>query len=167
MPVAGKCQVAFGATFPLRDFSGRTESLSGEFVTDPSDLRQGATGILRISVTGLRTGVDGRDRDMWKALEAERFPQVRFAVEHVEPSFHSVTDKADVLLTIRGQMVIRNVERPMTFLGRVRFRDERLWVRGESTLRMTDFGITPPKRFFLAVRDQVTVSFDLTLAPAE
>jgi hypothetical protein len=31
---------------------------------------------------------------------------------------------------------------------------------------MTEFGISPPKKLFLAVRDEVTVGFDLTLAPA-
>lgn len=167
VPVAGRSQVGFGAGFPLGDFTGRGEDLSGEFRADPSDLRLGVTGTLRVAVQGLRTGVSGRDRDMWKVMEAERFPRIRFAVESVESSFPAITDKADVLLTIKGSLLIRDVERPMTFLGRVRFRDDRLWVRGEATLRMTDFGIPPPKKLFLAVRDQMTVSFDLTLAPAE
>lgn len=163
-PIAGKSHVAFGATFTLGDFGGQNERVSGEFTLDPSDLRQGATGVLRVDVAGFRTGIEGRDRDLGQALDVTRFPQMRFTVEQVEATFNSVSDRSDVLLTIKGRMLIRDVERPMTFPGRVRLRDDRLWVRGESPLRMTDFGVSPPKRLFLSVGDQVTVRFDLTLA---
>ncbi len=166
LTVAGKSTVSFQAHYPFGDFTGQGEDLSGEFKADSSDLRQGVSGTLRVAVKGLRTGVNGRDQDMRRALEAERFPDMRFAIESVEPSFPSITDRTDVLLTIKGSLLIRDVERPMTVLGRVRVRDGRLWVRGEATLRMTDFGITPPKRLFLAVRDQVAVAFDLTLEAA-
>jgi len=166
VPVPGKSQVGFEAKFPLGDFAGRGERLEGEIKLDPADLRRSVAGILRVDVLGLRTGLDGRDRDMRKTLEADRFPVIRFTVESVEASFPSVTDKADVLLTIRGQMLIRDVERPLTFLGRARFRDGELWVRGDATVKFTEFGMAPPKRLFVAVRDAVMVSFDLTLAPA-
>jgi hypothetical protein len=53
----------------------------------------------------------------------------------------------------------------MTFPARVRLRDEKLWVRGEGELKMTDFGMMPPKRLFLEVGDRVRVAFDVTLAP--
>jgi polyisoprenoid-binding protein YceI len=166
VPVPGKSQVAFDAKFTLGDFSGRAEGPDGEFTIDPTDLRQAIKGTVRVGVATLRTGVSGRDSDMRKALDAERFPQIRYTVESVEASFSSVTDKADVLLTIRGQMVIRDVERPLVLLGRARLRDGDLWVRGDGTLKMSEFGITPPKRLFLAVGDQVIVSFDLTLSTA-
>jgi polyisoprenoid-binding protein YceI len=164
-PITGKSHVAFGATFTLGDFEGKNERVSGEVTLDPSDLRQGATGVLRVDVGGFRTGIESRDRDLGQALQVARFPQIRFTVQQVEATFNSVSDRSDVLLTIKGLMLIRDVERPMTFPGRVRLRDDRLWVRGESLLRMTDFGISPPKRLFFSVGDQVTMRFDLTLAP--
>ncbi|OGK83691.1 MAG: hypothetical protein A2X52_16260 [Candidatus Rokubacteria bacterium GWC2_70_16] len=166
-PAAGKSQVWLSASFPLGDFTGRTEDLGGEFHADPADLRQAVTGTLRVNAAALRTGMDGRDRDMWKALDVQAHPEIRFVVQAVEPSFNSITETADVLLAIKGLMAIRGVERAMTVPGRVRFRSDRLWVRGESRLRMTDFGITPPRRLFLTVRDEVGVAFDVTLEPAE
>lgn len=164
-PVPGKSEVTFDVRFPMGDFSGRSEQVGGEIEADPADLRTAVTGRVLVQAATLRTGLDGRDRDMWKALEVERHPEIRFAVASVEPSFPSVTDHSDVLLTIKGAMLIHGVERPMTVLGRVRVRDGRLWVRGESRIRMTDFGIAPPKRLFLAVTDDVALRFDLTLAP--
>lgn len=165
-PVPGKSQVAFEAKFSLGDFAGRGDRLEGEITLDPADLRQSIAGSVKVDVLGLRTGLDGRDRDMRKTLEADRFPSVRFTVESVESSFPSVTDKADVLLTIRGRMQIRDVERPLTLLGRARFRAGELWVRGDATVKFTDFGMAPPRRLFVAVRDELMVTFDLTLAPA-
>ena len=167
VPTSGKSHVWFSASFPLGDFTGRTEDVTGEFQTDAGDLRQGVTGTLRVRAATLRTGMDGRDRDMRKTLDVESQPEIRFVVQAVEPSFSSVTDTADVLLVIKGLLLIRGVERPITVPGRLRFRSDGLWVRGESTLRMTDFGITPPRRLFLAVRDEIAVAFDVTLHPAE
>jgi polyisoprenoid-binding protein YceI len=137
--------------------------VSGEFRADPTDLRQGVTGSLTVSVATLRTGIAGRDRDMRQALDAETHPEIRFVVQAIEASFASISESADVLLTIKGRLGIRGVERPMTVPGRVRARGERLWVRGETTVRMTDFGITPPRRLFLGVGDEVAVAFDVTL----
>ena len=162
--VAGKSQVSFDASFPLGDFTGRTEEVAGEFLGDPADLRQGVTGVLRVNPSTLRTGVDGRDRDLWRALAVDLYPEIRFTVQQVESSFPSVTDRSDVLLTIGGLLLLHGVERHMVFPGRVRLRDDRLWVRGERRLLMSEFGIKAPKRFFAAVADSVLVSFDLLLA---
>jgi polyisoprenoid-binding protein YceI len=163
-PVPGKSTVGFTASFPLGDFAGSTHEVGGEFRGDPADLRRPVTGALAVPVSSLRTGIDGRDRDMRQTLAADRHPDIRFTVQEVTPTFSSAAERSDVLLTIRGLMLIRGVERPVTFPGRVRLRDGNLWVRGETELRMTDFGIKPPSRFFLDVKDTVLVSFDLLLA---
>jgi len=163
-PIPGKSEVAFTAAFPLGNFTGRTQEVTGELRVDPADLRQGVTGLVRVKPGGLRTGDEVRDREMYKALAVDRYPDIQFTVVQVEASFPSTTDRADVLLTISGLMFIRGVERPMTFPGRVRLRDDKLWVRGEAELKMSEFGIKPPTRFFLNVKETVLVSFDLLLA---
>jgi polyisoprenoid-binding protein YceI len=163
--VAAKSQVSFTASFPLGDFTGRTQDIAGEFQVDPTDLRLGVTGTLRIKAYGLRTGDDGRDREMYRLLAVDRHPEIRFTVERMEASFPSATDRSDVLLTITGVMSIRGEERAMAFPGRVRLREDKLWVRGEGSLRMTQFGIKPPSRFFVDVKDALLVGFDVTLAP--
>ena len=163
--VAGKSHVAFDAKFSLGDFSGTGERLTGAFSLDAEDLRQPVTGSLAIEVAGLATGIGGRDRDLRKALDAEQFPRMEFTVDGIEPSFPSITDKADVLLTIRGRLRIRDAERPLTLLARARLRDGTVWVRGDGAVKMTDFGITPPTRMFLKVADRVAVRFELVLAP--
>jgi len=167
VPLPGQSRVGFEARFPLGDFSGRAEQVAGQFQGDPEDLRRPVTGALTVEVRSLSTGLRGRDRDMRRALEADAHPEIRYTVTGLEASFPAVSDRSDALLTIRGLLAIRGVERPVRFLGRVRSRDGRLWVRGDATIRLSDFGIPPPRRLFMAVRDEVVLTFDLTLAPAD
>lgn len=161
--VAGKSEVSFTASFPLGNFTGRTEGVGGVFRADPQNLRQVVSGSLQVNPATLKTGDNGRDRDMWKLLAVERYAEIRFTVERVEPSFPSVADRSDVLVTITGRMLIRGVERPLVFPGRVRRRNNGLWVRGETQIKMSEFGISPPSRFFFQVADTVLVGFDVQL----
>ena len=167
LPNPAKSVVTFDATHQLGDFSGRGEGVTGEFQVDTADLRAGITGVARVRVAALRTGNETRDRDMRKVLDVDRFPEIRFTIGSVEPSFNAVTSSADTLLTIKGGLALRGVERPITFLARVRLREDRVWVRGESRIRLTDFGVQPPSRLFFKVGNEVTIGFDLTLEPSE
>jgi polyisoprenoid-binding protein YceI len=160
-PVPLKSFVAFDATHPLGDFSGRAEQLAGEITVDPSDLKQGTRGHVVIAVKALATGTNRRDRDLRRTLEADRHPDIRYAIEGVEASFDSLTERSDVTLTIRGMMTIRGVDRLVTFAARARRRDDRIWVRGESSVRLSDFGVAPPRRLLLSVGDDVAIRFDL------
>lgn len=165
--VSGKSQVGFDASHPLGDFSGKSEAPTGEFEADIADLKKGVKGALKVAIASLKTGERTRDRDMQKTLDAEHHAEIRYTIQKAESSFPAVTDNTDVLLTIRGLLAIRGVDRVVTFLGRARLRDGQLWVRGETRLNMSEFGIAPPRRWFLQVNDSVLASFDLVLRKAE
>ena len=165
VPVSGQSIVSFDASFPPSDFSGYCRDVSGEFEADASDLSRGVTGRLTVKVAGLSTGNEGRDKEMWKALAADRHPTMYFVIQTVEaPSFPpGVAEYPDTLLTIQGRLSIAGVERVKRFSGRVRLKQGRLWVRGESRFKMSDFGIKPPQYLLLTVKDEVGVGFDLLL----
>jgi len=165
IPIAGQSLVSFDASFPPGDFSGFGRDLTGEFEADASDLGQGVSGRLTVQVNTISTGSDGRDKDMYKALSADRHPTIYFVIQTVEaPSFPlGVAEHTDTLLTIQGRLSIAGVERVKRFSGRVRFKEGRLWVRGESRFKMSDFGIKPPQYLLFRVKDEVGVGFDLLL----
>jgi polyisoprenoid-binding protein YceI len=167
VPVSGKSLVAFEATHRMGEFRGSAETVTGEFEADPADIRAGLTGTLRVPVAALRTGDSTRDRDMLKLLQADTHKLIRYTIGRSEASFTSITAAADVLLTIKGALEVRGVERPLVFLARARLIGDRIWVRGESRLRLTDFGIEPPRRLLFRVGDEVSVSFDVTLRHAD
>ncbi len=163
--VPDRSWVGFDAEHPFGPFSGKSEAPTAQFQADIADLKKGVRGALTIKVTSLTTGDPARDRDMWKVLDAEHHPEIRYTIEKVESSFPTISENTDVLLTIHGPMSIRGVDRAIAFLGRVRLRQGKLWVRGEARFSLTDFGITPPRRWFLKVKNSVLTSFDLTLRP--
>lgn len=165
--IPAKSRVMFEASFPLGDFTGTAQELWGEFRADPENLHGGITGSVTVNPASFKTGIDRRDQDLRKTLEVDTHPEIRFTVREVRASFGSLAERADTHLTIVGGLSIRGVERPITLTGRAQIREGHAWVRGEATLRMTDFGITPPKKFFLSVGDQTRVSFDVLLAPKE
>ena len=123
------------------------------------------SGHLAVQVNTISTGSDSRDKDMYKALAADRHPTIYFAIQTVEaPSFPlGVAEHTDILLTIQGRLSIAGVERVKRFSGRVRMKQGRLWVRGESRFKMTDFGIRPPQYLLFRVKDEVGVGFDVLL----
>lgn len=165
--IAGKSRVIFEAKHPLGDFSGVTEDVAGHLRLDPANIPFGVAGNVSVNPAGLRTGNDHRDSDLRKTLETDRYGEIRFSPEEIQSSFPSLAEHTDVRLRISGTLRVRGVERPTTWAGRARLERERIWVRGETELRLTDFGITPPTKFFLAVGDGLRASFDLRLAPAE
>ena len=165
LPVRGQSLVSFDAVFPPADFSGFGRDVSGEFEADAADLTQGVSGRLTVQVSGISTGNEGRDKEMWKSLAADRHPTMYFVIQPVDaPSFPpGVAEHTDTLLTIQGRLSIAGVERVKRFSGRVRLKQGRLWVRGESRFKMSDFGIKPPQYLLLWVKDEVGVGFDLLL----
>jgi polyisoprenoid-binding protein YceI len=164
--VAGKSLVAFDATHAFGNFSGQGEAVTGEILLDPMDLELGVRGALAVPLAALTTGIDGRDRAMRQVLDGERHPEIRFAVDGVDASFASLSDRSDVALTIRGILAIRDAARPSTFSARARLRQGRIWLRGEGALRLGDFGIAPPRRLFFRVGNDIRVRFDLLLQRA-
>jgi polyisoprenoid-binding protein YceI len=164
--VAGKSLAAFDATHAFGNFSGQGEAVTGEILLDPMDLELGVRGALAVPLAALTTGIDGRDRAMRQVLDGERHPEIRFAVDGVDASFASLSDRSDVALTIRGILAIRDAARPSTFSARARLRQGRIWLRGEGALRLGDFGIAPPRRLFFRVGNDIRVRFDLLLQRA-
>lgn len=163
---SGKSRVGFDAFHPFGNFSGVSETPSGEVEVDIEDLKKPITGSLTAPVASLRTGKTGRDKDLWRALDGEHHPDIRFRIDKVESSFASLTENTDVLLTLHGVLFMRGVERPVSFLGRIRLRQGGLWVRGENRIRPADFGAPPLRSWLISMKDYVLATFDLTLSKA-
>ena len=163
---SGKSRVDFDAFHSLGNFSGASETPSGEVELDIEDLKKPIKGTLTAPVASLRTGKAGRDKDLRRALDGERHPDIRYRIDKVESSFTSLTDNTDVLLTLHGVLSMRGIERPVSFMGRVRLRQGTLWVRGENRIRPVDFGVPPLRSWLVSMKESVLARFDLILSKA-
>ena len=123
-----------------------------------------------IPIASLTSGKRGMDEKMREALKADTYPLITYRLEsaqhaarhaaHADGGSGSLTLETTGVLTVAG--VERTVELPMQVR---RLSSDRLEVGGEASLRMTEFGIDPPRTMLGAIRagDEVHVHWTWVL----
>lgn len=116
---------------------------------------------LTIPVAQLTSGEKGLDKNMRKAMKAEKFPEVVYDLGAAS------VDAATLSGSTTGQLTIAGEKREIAMQVVVVSHDGAVAVRGNYELKMSDFGIEPPKLMMgaIKVKDAVTVRFDLTIKP--
>jgi hypothetical protein len=120
---------------------------------------------IQVPVRSLDCGIGQQNRDLRETLGATAHPTISFAL-----GGYSVIDPSEKVRRVRmqGSLRIAGVERRIVLYGTVT-RDARgEWVLGgDRAIKMSDFGIAPPRRFLglLRVRDEVTVHFVVAVRP--
>lgn len=116
---------------------------------------------LTVPVADLTSGEKGLDKNMRKAMKAEKFPEVVYdlGAAGVAASSGALTASTTGQLTIAGE------KREIAMRLAVVPAGDAVAVRGAYELKMSDFGIEPPKLMMgaIKVKDAVTVRFDLTI----
>lgn len=106
------------------------------------------------------------DNKTYEALKADANPNISFQLSEIEsitPSGSNYTVKAKGSLTIAGvkKPVSMSVTASVASNGQVSF-------KGSKKINMEDFGMEPPKALAGAIKvgPEVTIAFELTMAPA-
>jgi len=118
----------------------------------PATLR----GTIEIGVNTLISDNRKRDEHMQEALESSVFPKAVFEVKEVIP-------KGEGSYTLKGIMNLHGVSKAMSFEGTIAEEEGKVHIKAATAMKMSDFGIKPPKMMFLTVRDQVDLSVDVSL----
>lgn len=115
--------------------------------------------VITIPVTSIRSEHSKMDKLMADALSASKHPEIRYELIDAKPA--SVA--ADVFtMDTRGKLTIAGVTREIAMQIRgTRTPDGRYTLTGEAPIRMTSFGIQPPKAMLNTIRtgDDVKVTF--------
>jgi polyisoprenoid-binding protein YceI len=118
---------------------------------------------LKISVAGLKSGESGLDKNMYKAMNQDKFPDVLYHLDHYELA----KGAGEGVLTAKtsGQLTIAGKTLPVLFDVEFRLGQDAAALKGSYTLVMSDYGIKPPTLMLgaIKVRDPITVRFDLVL----
>jgi polyisoprenoid-binding protein YceI len=96
---------------------------------------------------------------MWTALESERHATIQFALASYELA------QSPTRGTLTGSLTIHGVAHPVTIPVEFADQDGALRVTGSYALKMTEWGVEPPKLMLgaLKVGETVTVRFELLL----
>ncbi len=113
-------------------------------------------GSLEVSITDFISDNKKRDANMYETMDASGFPKASFEVKDV------VSKGGDAYL-IKGVLSLHGVSKPLSFEGTIVSEGSKVRIKASSMMKMSDFGIKPPKMVFLTVRDQVDLSVDVVL----
>jgi polyisoprenoid-binding protein YceI len=125
----------------------------------------GSHPAVEIHVTAAELRVVDKDKDADKdRAEVQKTmlgPEVLDSEKHQEIVFKStgVESSGEGKWTLRGNLTLRGETKPVTV--QVILKDGRY--TGESTVKLTDFGIKPPGKAGVRAKDEVKIEFDVRL----
>ena len=121
---------------------------------------------LVVPVRAFDCGKQAMNRDLQEALQADRFPEIRFELSEVAVLEAPAADSAR--LEVAGALTIAGTTRTVRFeaVGQL-LASERARLVGLLPLKLTDFNVKPPTALLglIRVHDQITVHFDLVVQP--
>ena len=158
-----KSLVRFDAKAFLHDFSGKTSRVQGVIrLSDPEQLGD-AEACVAIDAASLDTGNSTRDDTMRKDhLETAKYPTIDFRLARVESARR---DPGGWEFTAGGTLLLHGVSREIRLPVRARPDGDAVRLTATLPLKMSDYQIPIPKLLFIAVDDQVQVSFDVLARP--
>lgn len=113
-------------------------------------------GSIDVSISDFISDCKKCDEHMYETLESAVFPKAVFEIKEV-------VAKGEGNYLLKGGMNLHGVTKPMIFEGSIAAEGNKVRIKANSSMKMSDFGIKPPKMVFVTVRDQVDVSADIVL----
>lgn len=107
----------------------------------------------------LKSGKSGMDKNTYKALKTDDFKTIDFKLTEVK-NVEKLTDNS-FKVSAMGNITITGVKKSIPIDFNVKLKGDQLLVDGEKPLKMTDFGIKPPKALFGTIKtgDEINVVF--------
>jgi len=168
----GASQVRFNGSSPFDKFTGTTSQAEGFIEGDINAItKEPSTEVkaeVRVDAKSLDTGNEGRDKNMRKTLDVEKYPLITFRLSRaslIEKSSGAGPSKYKV----EGTLSIHGVDRPITVEVTSKMEASRITISGKMPLDITDYKIDPPKvpvLFFVRMDKNVTVEFTLVAEAA-
>lgn len=151
--------LAFDGEATLGDFTGTTTTVAGRLVGAES--LAAVRGYVTAPARSLVTGNGRRDRDMYKSLEADRYPLIRYDLVGVRPGR---TDGDSTAVTLRGQFTIHGVARDTEIPGWAWLGPNSTRFRGQTPLNLKDYQIGGLSKLLgtLKMHEEIVVRVDLS-----
>jgi polyisoprenoid-binding protein YceI len=152
-------KVWFDGTSNVRGFTCSTQSLqadvNAEPGSEPASIVKAASLVIPVGSLDCRNGT--MNEHMRKALKADENPQIKWRMTSYQVEGTSVS--------IQGFLTIAGKENPVELKGTGSADNGVLRFKGTKQLKMTEYGVKPPKMMFgaMKVNDPVTVGFDIAL----
>lgn len=113
-----------------------------------------------IPVKSLKSGDGQLDNNLYKAMNADKHPTVRFVMSNAKVN---VSDSGDIQVDADGKLTINGTERVTKVSAKGELNGDTLKIKGTKEIQMTDFGVKPPVLMFGAIKvdNKITVKYEL------
>ena len=148
--------------FSLRSFAHKVH---GTFALKRGTIRVdtatgSADGIVIVDATSGDSGNRTRDAEMKESvLEAQRYPEIRFAPQHIEVQSGP---QGESRVKIRGTFWLHGAEHDLTLDALVRLNGEEWTATTHFTIPYVQWGLKDPSVFILRVSDTVDIDVNAT-----
>lgn len=117
-----------------------------------------------IEVDSIDCGKRKMNSDLREALQADSFPEITFVFDDAELLSlpQSIDDGFEI--EVQGYLTVAGTTKKISFSTDAYFLDDRrVRATGQSTIKMTDYGVKPPTALMGLIRadEELTVHFDL------
>lgn len=96
-----------------------------------------------------------RDEHMYELLQAEKFKTITFDIKSIV--------KTDVDYEIKGVLTLNGVSRNIKAKISINKQNNQILLSGGFSFNLTDFSLEPPTMMFVTVRNQIDISYNITL----
>ncbi len=154
---SGRAEFYGDAIGTIGIFIGQSGSMNGDI-----DLQE-STMEFSVNLKSLSTGIDRRDRDMFVALKADQYPEIRFTGSF-EPAFNPYSTGKQAV-TAKGEFHLHGVTNLLVVNGFLKRQGDAIVMEADWNIDVTDYGIDPPTVLFVSIANEVDINVSARLLP--
>ncbi len=130
-----------------------------------------SNAVLHVRAKSLDCGNQAMNKDMYETLLADKHPNIRIELQSAQLPLSEALSRANEWTSLKAsaQLTIAGVTQPVVFDAQaVRLAPDRIRLTSVKEVRMTDFGMTPPRALMglVKVHDAIRIHLDLTVVMA-
>lgn len=153
--------ITVSGTSTLHDWKENSSkgSANAVFMLTNSKLTDVSLLVFTVPVTSLKSEHKTMDNNTYKALKADKHPEITYTL-----SSATVTPVNATTYTIKsmGKLTIAGTTRETEVDATAKLSpDNSISVSGSKKLKMTDYGVTPPKVMLIKTGNDLTISYQL------
>ena len=154
--------IVFG-TSNVHDWEIETENPKGSILLDVTGKFQIQNLKIVVQAESLKSGKRGMDKNTYKALNTDKFKTIEFQLVNAD----EITDvgNGNFKVKSKGDLIISGVTKRISLDFTLNLLNNTVSLVGEKTIKMTDYGIEPPKALFGTIKtgDEVKIKFNTVL----
>ncbi|UAM98651.1 YceI family protein [Polaribacter litorisediminis] len=153
--------VIINGTSTLHDWESIVEKTVAQLATNELNNQKIETLNVSVEVISIKSGKNLMDKLTYKALKYEDHPNITFIFKKGE-IINEGAKHIDIKLI--GDLTIAGVTKSVAVETKINKSGKPIILKGSHKLKMTDFGIEPPKALLGTIKtgNEITIAFNLT-----